>query len=70
MRKERVLSPPAFPIPDLKAYGYRGLTKRELYSALAMFGMLANPTYNEQSFESLADQSIGAADALIERSLK
>jgi hypothetical protein len=45
-----------------------GLTKRELIAAMAMQGMLANPSLVNGSTTSLiADWAVDHADALIER---
>lgn len=41
-----------------------GLTKRELIAAMAMQGMLADSSMS-QRFETIADEAVRAADALI-----
>jgi hypothetical protein len=43
-----------------------GLTKRELFAAMAMQGLLADP-YSTQEFADMASMSVQVADALIER---
>jgi hypothetical protein len=45
-------------------YGREGLTKRELFAAMAMQGLLADP-YTSGSHQIVADESIKFADALI-----
>jgi len=42
-----------------------GLTKRELFAALALQGMLANPNMN-WAVHNLASDAVGAADLSIE----
>jgi len=51
---------PAFPIAPVK---YQGLTKRELFAAMAMQGLLSNP---EVRYKNIAIDSVEIADALIE----
>lgn len=63
---------PAFPEHRLRKDtwgGYEiksapGLTKRELFAAMAMQGLLANATLN-QAREPIADLSVTHADALL-----
>jgi hypothetical protein len=52
-------------VPDA---GEHGLTKREHFAALAMQGMLANPTpqMSQADFIKIARWSVKHADALIE----
>jgi len=48
-------------------FGYAGggLTKRELFSAVAMQGLLVNVGRNSLTFENVADEATKQADALI-----
>lgn len=69
---------PAFPVecqfgPDEKVRGMQtgtysgyeiGLTKRELFAAMAMQGLLSDPNYNETPTR-MAASCVRAADALI-----
>ncbi len=41
-----------------------GLTKRELFAAMALQGLLADP-YSTQEFADMASMSVQVADALI-----
>ena len=62
---------PAFPCdvfdPDVKGSEQsEGLTKRELFAAMAMQGFLANPQSTQEWLrEFLAVSAVGAADALL-----
>ena len=60
---------PAFPISvsnDPEDYvAYPGLTKRELFAAMAMQGILARPN-PAPSLEDLGWASVNAADAVLE----
>jgi len=49
-----------------------GLTKRELFAAMAMQGMYASdqPGYQAGSFESRAESAVKAADALLKELAK
>ena len=53
---------PAFPIPQL----YRGLTKRELFAAMALQGWLADSGGSMSSARDAARYAVDHADALIE----
>jgi len=44
-----------------------GLTKRELFAAMAMQGMLANPADLKRDQDGVVEFSIGCADALLKR---
>lgn len=46
-----------------RIYGYGGLTKRELFAAMAMQGLMARPNW---PFDSIAGEAIFVADALID----
>ena len=65
---------PAFPIPHFARpdgrvdYGLSGLTKRELFAAMAMQGILANPCRQTSTSETYAEAAIDGvryADALL-----
>ena len=62
---------PAFPIPHFARpdghvdYGFSGLTKRELFAAIAMQGILANPDCNAKTYEAYAVDGVRYADALL-----
>lgn len=57
---------PAFPADaDLKSV-YRGLTKREYFAAMAMQGLLANPTFSNRPDHEIAEASFTQADAVFE----
>jgi len=68
------MSEPAFPavnaVVDLFNGSYAvdsqaGLTKRELFAAMAMQGMMANPDWTDNHQDSIAAYAILLADALI-----
>ncbi|MFV0536799.1 MAG: hypothetical protein ACK5M3_05420 [Dysgonomonas sp.] len=46
---------------------FNGLTKRELFAAMAMQGFLINPDYNDANHEQTAEMAIKAAEALLNR---
>lgn len=48
------------------AYSASGLTKRELFAAMAMQGILANPDPTERTFEEDAGCAVVCADALLD----
>lgn len=55
-------------LPNAPAYPtdiHRGLTKRELFAALAMQGLMANTHTNNQNVFSVIESSVAAADLLI-----
>lgn len=54
---------PVFPDSDFGRNN--GLTKRELFAAMAMQGMLSNPEYALESCEEIAGAAVRDADALI-----
>lgn len=56
----------AFPVPAVPWMNnfVPGLTKRELFAAMAMQGFLADPSYRE-SLKMLAFDAVVAADALL-----
>ena len=53
---------PAFPNPS-----FRGLTKREYFAGMAMQGVLATDSYNDDEFgkKELAKKCVGIADELL-----
>ena len=53
---------PVFPIKDV----HHGLTKRELFAAMAMQGMLPRPGMEGFVDEAIAAACVSMADALIE----
>lgn len=55
---------PAFPVRDCSAYHWHGLTKRELFAAMAMQGVISNPE-SSGSFETFAKEAVRYADALL-----
>jgi len=55
---------PSFPQTDRQFHFASGLTKRELFAAMAMAGLLANES-REASFSGFAKDAIHFADALI-----
>ena len=54
---------PAFPIHG--PLFATGLTKRELFAAIAMHGILANPDCNAKTYEAYAVDGVRYADALL-----
>ncbi len=54
----------AFPVEHAAPF-HTGLTKRELFAAMAMQGMVAN-CYKEHSDQDIAQSSVLLADSLIE----
>ncbi len=61
---------PAFPLQDAtvsRINASAGLTKRELFAAMAMQGFCANEAYIDTGFVELAAYSVSQADALIRR---
>lgn len=50
------------PIKDLKSGGF---TKRELFAAMAMQGMLSSPNTETNLWCYVAEQSVAMADALL-----
>lgn len=54
---------PAFPSPSQYGFG-SGLTKRELFAAIALQGMLSRSNINA-SYQKYAEGSIAVADALL-----
>lgn len=62
MSKESKFAFPSWPT------GYEpanGLTKRELFAAMAMQGLLANPEGGDRHQELIADYAVAQADALL-----
>lgn len=55
----------AYPVYDAGQQMEAGLTKREYFAAMAMQGMVANPTANGRPEDYAAD-AVAQADALIE----
>ena len=55
---------PAYPLEVVTGQTNGGLTKRELFAAMAMQGLLADP-YSTQEFSCMASMSVQVADALI-----
>lgn len=56
---------PAYPIEaDKVSTNSKGLTKREMFAAMAMQGMLANSFWGEQD---VAEQAIRYADKLLKQ---
>jgi hypothetical protein len=60
---------PAFPTQEVAGGGdlYYGLTKRELFAAMAMQGIVFNDIYTT---ETAARMAVGAADALLKELAK
>jgi len=58
---------PAFPIFDGKGNGLYGLTKRELFSAMAMQGILSQPDDTALEINKDEPDAIGAAMARAHR---
>lgn len=56
---------PAFPINDIGVHGSFGLTKRELFAAMAMQGYCANPNSTGFGFNQIAADAEAQANALI-----
>jgi hypothetical protein len=56
----------AYPLEIATGQYNSGLTKRELFAAMALQGLLADP-YSTQEFADMASMSVQVADALIER---
>jgi hypothetical protein len=54
----------AYPIAPEQYSPEFGLTKRELFAAMALQGLLADP-YSTQEFADMASMSVQVADALI-----
>ena len=53
----------AFPHDALREYP--GLTKRELFAAMSVQGIIAAPGNSELSFQEVAECSVKMADALL-----
>jgi len=67
-KKELIKNSTVHPLDnEIKYTNYDGLTKRELFAAMAMQGFLINPDYNNATHEQTAEMSIKAADALLEK---
>jgi len=67
---DRAMSEPAFPTDSESQVGpnvwhYSGLTKRELFAAMAMASIIANPAIDELRFDEVASDAKGYADALL-----
>jgi hypothetical protein len=65
------LDKPAYPVPPGNSTHYvvedhYGLTRRELFAAMAMQGMMADPSNGAAAPEDIASVSIEQADALLE----
>jgi hypothetical protein len=64
----------AFPIPaDVDHARVTGLTKRELFAAMALQGILANSHYEpprRKKLDAMAEDAVGAAEALIDQLAK
>ena len=64
------ISGPAFPsanklqLGEYSTMGHAGLTKRELFAAMAMQGLLSTET-RFQEVDTMAEAAVGAADALL-----
>lgn len=60
---------PAFPLPDYMHYQSQdaasGLTRRELFAAMAMQGFAADPDTGDTGAAELANAAVAWADALI-----
>jgi hypothetical protein len=54
----------AYPLEIATGQYNSGLTKRELFAAMALQGLLADP-YSTQEFADMASMSVQVADALI-----
>lgn len=50
--------------------GYQGLTKRELFAAMAMQGLLANPRGSEVKRDIVVSEAVFVADALLKELAK
>jgi hypothetical protein len=53
----------AFPVPNEALQD--GLTKREYFAAMAMWGYNANPQHAMTNFSKIAEWSVNDADALL-----
>jgi hypothetical protein len=53
-------------IPDLSEHFGSGLTKRELFSAMAMQGFNSNPDYSGNDMFEISRLSVKSANLLIE----
>lgn len=57
---------PAFPASTETGFGMTGLTRRELFAAMAMQAFISNPAnVGRTSPQDIASAACGAADALI-----
>lgn len=60
---------PAFPgpqaHPDAPEAGWRPLTKREFFSAMAMQGLISCPPFDSENVGPMAKFAVKQADALI-----
>ena len=65
------MSGPAFPsanklrLGEYSTTGHAGLTKRELFAAMAMQGMLSNPDWPEKNTVDYPRNAVRLADALL-----
>lgn len=58
---------PINPLKDSAVFDHNGLTKREYFAAMALQGLLSNPSQiNYMSFEIVVSRAVNSADALIE----
>jgi hypothetical protein len=60
---------PAYPVSDASCCQYGGLTKRELFAAMAMQGMRADHSATGVP-EAIARESVRLADALLKELAK
>lgn len=60
-------SEPAFPVNDLNACKWPGLTKRQWLAGMALQGLCANPAEDvkNQTYDKVAEMALKHADALI-----
>lgn len=53
------------PVPHEEVHYFPGLTKREVFAALAMQGLMANGVGRQTHLEKITELSVNVADALL-----
>lgn len=55
----------AYPVSTVDGFTQHGLTKRELFAAMALQGLCASAEYPQVSYEGSARTAVEQADALL-----
>jgi hypothetical protein len=67
---ERIPDEPVHPVSDCSAYQYAGLSKRELFAAMAMQGIFAHGYTMPNESAEAAEYAVRAADCLLKELAK